>query len=124
MLALTGLGDIMNKATPFACPTCGAEYKLVRVEAPPRPHQGHGLHKLRRTAECARRTFCAQTIEQITPACREYALANSELHRAEEWISGHPIREAAFANLKAPLPPVRAPIGPTDASEERKAAGR
>jgi hypothetical protein len=33
--------------------------------------------------------------------------ANSKLHRAEVWISGHPIREAAFANLKAPLPPVR-----------------
>jgi hypothetical protein len=35
MLPLTGLGDIMNKATPFACPTCGAEYKVMRVEAPP-----------------------------------------------------------------------------------------
>jgi uncharacterized protein (DUF1330 family) len=28
----------MKEATPFACPTCGAEYKVVRVEAPPRPH--------------------------------------------------------------------------------------
>ena len=23
----------MDEATPFACPTCGAEYKVVRVEA-------------------------------------------------------------------------------------------
>jgi predicted RNA-binding Zn-ribbon protein involved in translation (DUF1610 family) len=23
----------MDEATPFACPTCGAEYKLARVEA-------------------------------------------------------------------------------------------
>jgi hypothetical protein len=60
----------------------------------------------------------------MTPACHECAPANSELHHAEEWVSGHPIRGAAFANLKAPLPPVRAPIDPTDASEERKAAGR
>ena len=45
--------------------------------------------------------------------------ANSELHCAEEWVSGHPIREAAFANLNAPLQPVRAPIDPTDAREER-----
>jgi hypothetical protein len=28
-----------------------------------------------------------------------------------------PIREAAFASLKAPLRPVRAPVDPTDASE-------
>ena len=35
-----------------------------------------------------------------------------------------PIREAAFANLKAPLRPVRAPIDPTGASAERKALGR
>ena len=47
--------------------------------------------------------------------------ANSKLNRAEVWISGHPIREAAFANLKAPLPPVRASIDPTDAREERRA---
>jgi predicted RNA-binding Zn-ribbon protein involved in translation (DUF1610 family) len=30
----------MSKATPFACPTCGAEYKLVRVEAKAAPHEG------------------------------------------------------------------------------------
>jgi hypothetical protein len=24
----------MNNATPFACPTCGADYEIVRVEAP------------------------------------------------------------------------------------------
>jgi hypothetical protein len=35
-----------------------------------------------------------------------------------------PIREAAFASLKAPLRPVRAPVDPTDASEEREASGR
>jgi len=35
-----------------------------------------------------------------------------------------PIREAAFASLKAPLRPVRAPVGPTDASEGREASGR
>jgi hypothetical protein len=34
------------------------------------------------------------------------------------------IREAAFASLKAPLRPVRAPVDPTDAREERKASGR
>jgi hypothetical protein len=35
-----------------------------------------------------------------------------------------PTREAAFANLKAPLRPVRAPVGSTDANEEREASGR
>jgi hypothetical protein len=35
-----------------------------------------------------------------------------------------PIREAAFASLKAPLRPGRAPVVPTDASEEREASGR
>ena len=35
-----------------------------------------------------------------------------------------PIREAAFASLKAPLRPVPAPVDPTDASEERAASGR
>src|SRR5262249_10731058 len=35
-----------------------------------------------------------------------------------------PIREAAFASLKAPLRPVRAPVDPTDASEGREASGR
>jgi hypothetical protein len=30
----------MTEATLFACPTCGAEYKLVRVEAPPAPDEG------------------------------------------------------------------------------------
>jgi predicted RNA-binding Zn-ribbon protein involved in translation (DUF1610 family) len=30
----------MKEATLFACPTCGAKYKLVRVQAPPRPHEG------------------------------------------------------------------------------------
>jgi predicted RNA-binding Zn-ribbon protein involved in translation (DUF1610 family) len=30
----------MNEATPFACPTCGAEYKVVRVEASPKPDEG------------------------------------------------------------------------------------
>ena len=44
--------------------------------------------------------------------------ANSEFTALRNELRGHPIREAAFANLKAPLPPVRAPIDPTDASEE------
>lgn len=35
-----------------------------------------------------------------------------------------PIRELAFASLKAPLRPARALIDPTDASEEREASGR
>jgi hypothetical protein len=35
-----------------------------------------------------------------------------------------PIREAAFASLKAPLRPVRAPVDPADASEGREASGR
>ena len=35
-----------------------------------------------------------------------------------------PIREAAFASLKAPLQPVRASVDPTDASEEGEAPGR
>jgi hypothetical protein len=30
----------MNEPTSFACPTCGAKYKVVRVEAPPTPHEG------------------------------------------------------------------------------------
>jgi hypothetical protein len=34
------------------------------------------------------------------------------------------IRGAAFASLKAPLRPVRAPVGPTDVSEEPEASGR
>ncbi len=34
------------------------------------------------------------------------------------------IREEAFASLKAPLQPVRAPVDPTDASKEREASGR
>jgi predicted RNA-binding Zn-ribbon protein involved in translation (DUF1610 family) len=40
MLALTLPGDPMNEATPFACPTCGAEYKVVRAEAPVTPGEG------------------------------------------------------------------------------------
>jgi predicted RNA-binding Zn-ribbon protein involved in translation (DUF1610 family) len=32
--------DAMNEAMPFACPTCGAYYKLERVEAPPTLHEG------------------------------------------------------------------------------------
>ena len=32
-----------------------------------------------------------------------------------------PIREAAFASLKAPLRPVPVPVDPTDGSEEREA---
>ena len=35
-----------------------------------------------------------------------------------------PIREAAFASLKAPLRPVPAPVDPTDASEGREASGQ
>src|SRR5215469_7731782 len=35
-----------------------------------------------------------------------------------------PIREAAFASLKAPLRPVPVQVDPTDASEERQASGR
>jgi hypothetical protein len=35
-----------------------------------------------------------------------------------------PIREAAFASLKAPVRLVRASVDPTDASEEREASGR
>ncbi|MGA9138180.1 MAG: hypothetical protein WBZ39_09630 [Methylovirgula sp.] len=35
-----------------------------------------------------------------------------------------PIREAAFASLKAPLRLAPAPVDPTDASEEREASGR
>jgi hypothetical protein len=35
-----------------------------------------------------------------------------------------PIREAAFASLMAPLPPVPALVDPTDASGEREASGR
>jgi hypothetical protein len=35
-----------------------------------------------------------------------------------------PISELAFASLKAPLRPARAPVDPTDASEEREASGR
>jgi hypothetical protein len=34
-----------------------------------------------------------------------------------------PIRELAFASLKAPLRPVRAPVDPTDAREAREASG-
>jgi hypothetical protein len=34
------------------------------------------------------------------------------------------IREAAFASLKARLRPVPAPVGPTDASEEREGSDR
>jgi rhodanese-related sulfurtransferase len=45
------------------------------------------------------------------------------------WLAVEPksrpsIREAAFASLKAPLRPVRAPVDPTDAREEREASGR
>jgi transcription elongation factor Elf1 len=29
-----------SKAALFTCPTCSAEYKVVRVEAPPTPHEG------------------------------------------------------------------------------------
>src|SRR5262249_31625545 len=36
----------------------------------------------------------------------------------------HPIRESAFANLQAPPRRARAPVDPTDASEEREASGR
>jgi hypothetical protein len=35
-----------------------------------------------------------------------------------------PIREAAFASLKAPLRPVPAPVDPTDESEGREASGQ
>jgi hypothetical protein len=35
-----------------------------------------------------------------------------------------PIREAAFASLKAPLRLVRASVDPTGASEEREASGQ
>jgi hypothetical protein len=35
-----------------------------------------------------------------------------------------PIREAAFASLKAPLRPVQGPVDPTDDSEEHEASGR
>jgi hypothetical protein len=30
----------MNEATPFACPTCSAEYKVVRLEAKPTVPEG------------------------------------------------------------------------------------
>jgi predicted RNA-binding Zn-ribbon protein involved in translation (DUF1610 family) len=42
MLALAMLAgaDAMNNLTPFACPTCGAAYNVVRIEAPPTPHKG------------------------------------------------------------------------------------
>ena len=53
-----------------------------------------------------------------TPTCRPSA--NSRHHTKEP----PPIREAAFASLKAPLRPVRAPVDPTDASEGREASGR
>ena len=40
----------MWKAKPIACPTCGAEYEVVRVEAPPTSDEKHlTLHKLRWT---------------------------------------------------------------------------
>jgi hypothetical protein len=35
-----------------------------------------------------------------------------------------PIREAAFASLKAPLRPVQGPVDPTDDSKEHEASGR
>jgi hypothetical protein len=35
-----------------------------------------------------------------------------------------PIREAAFASLKAPLRPVPVPVDPMDGNEEREASGR
>jgi hypothetical protein len=35
-----------------------------------------------------------------------------------------PIREAAFASLKALLRPVQGPVDPTDDSEEHEASGR
>jgi len=35
-----------------------------------------------------------------------------------------PIRELAFASLKAPLRPARASVDPMDAREEREASGR
>jgi hypothetical protein len=33
ILALTRLGDEVNEAKPFACPTCRTEYHVARVEA-------------------------------------------------------------------------------------------
>jgi hypothetical protein len=35
-----------------------------------------------------------------------------------------PSRELALASLKAPLRPARAPVDPTDATEEREASGQ
>jgi predicted RNA-binding Zn-ribbon protein involved in translation (DUF1610 family) len=40
MVVMTRGGEAMNEATPFACPTCGAEYKVARIEASPKPDEG------------------------------------------------------------------------------------
>ena len=52
------------------------------------------------------------------------ALPGEIRHRRGTKACPPPIREAAFASLKAPLRPVPAQVDPTDASEGREASGR
>jgi hypothetical protein len=66
----------MNEETSFACPTCGAEYKLVRVEAPITGDEGPvGLHELRRSIAGARRPFCPQILPGRRVATLPFAAA-------------------------------------------------
>jgi hypothetical protein len=66
---------------------------------------------------------------RLDPRCRSKRCLNARRRDLTGWPAAPtkeppPIREAAFASLKAPLLPVPAPVDPTDASEEREVSGR